>query len=93
MKPKSHYPLVGEIVYFCRPGGRGYTPSGVLRAMAMHIDGVTADRKRRRTVEAVMVYPNEYGWAGSVLYQDVIEQEVSEAPSDTIDLGLQHRAG
>jgi hypothetical protein len=75
VKAKSHYPLKGEIEYFNRAGERGYSPSGVLRAMAMHIDGVTADRDRRRTVEGVMVYPNEHGWAATVLYQDVDEME------------------
>lgn len=75
MKARSHYPLKGEIIYFCRPGRRGYTPSGLLRAIAMHADGVTADRKRKRSVEAIVIYPNEYGWAGTVLYQDANGQE------------------
>lgn len=69
MKPKSHYPLKGDIEYFCRPGMDGYSASGVLRAMAMHIDGVTAEN--RSSVEAIMVYANECGWSGGVLYQEL----------------------
>lgn len=83
MKASSHYPLKGELEYFCRPG-RGYTPAGVLRAMAMHIDGVVGDRKRKRTVEAIMVYPNDRGWAGAVLYQDVTTQEAEHGEQPKI---------
>lgn len=80
-----HYPIAGEVAKF--PEGDAefnvamhyftkareqYTPSGVLRSMALFIDGL----EEHQSVEAMFTYP-EYsegaglGWAGMVaVYND-----------------------
>lgn len=63
------YPISGDIHYFARDDKAkgGYTSSGVLRSMALFIDGLANDQ----SVEAIMAYPERDGWSGMVaVYQD-----------------------
>lgn len=77
----KHFPDKGEasfhaeVHYFTRTVG-GYSPSGILRSMALFIDGLS----ETSSVEAMSVYPEyrdgpETTWAGmvSVYYDPPIE--------------------
>lgn len=62
------YPIRGDIHYFTKAGTNQYSPSGVLRSMALFIDGVQSEDC---TVEAIVVYPEDKGWSGLVaVYYD-----------------------
>ncbi len=62
------WPITGDIHYFTRGGDHQYSPSGVLRSMALFIDGVQSDEC---SIEAIVGYPEDKGWSGMVaVYYD-----------------------
>lgn len=62
------YPIDGHIHYFTKAGTNQYSPSGVLRSMALFIDSVQSDHA---SIEAIVVYPEDKGWSGMVaVYYD-----------------------
>lgn len=58
------YPINGDIHYFTRDDKLkgAYTSSGVLRSMALFIDGLP----NNHSVEAIVAYPERDGWSGMV---------------------------
>jgi hypothetical protein len=61
-----------ELHYFTKQGGT-YTPSGVLRSMALFIDGLA----EWDSVENITVFPELGGWAGMVAVYHDMPPEVS----------------
>ena len=64
--PEPEVEIPTDLHYFTKSKG-SYTPSGVLRSMALYIDQLGQDD----TVEAVVTFPELGGWAGMVaVYHD-----------------------
>jgi len=64
-----------ELHYFTKQTG-SYTPSGILRSMALFIDGLT----EWDSVEAITVFPELGGWAGMLaVYHDSPPENASAA--------------
>ena len=64
------YPIKGDIHYFTRAGDQQYSPSGVLRSVALFIDQ-TLTKDKYATIEGMMFYPEDKGWSAMVaVYHD-----------------------
>jgi hypothetical protein len=73
--PEPEVDIPTETHYFTKTKG-SYTVSGVLRSMALFIDGLG----EYDSVEAVSVFPELGGWAGMVtVYYDRHVQATTEA--------------
>ena len=73
--PEPEVEIPTETHYFTKSKG-SYTVSGVLRSMALFIDGLG----EYDSVEAVSVFPELGGWAGMVtVYYDRMSEPASAA--------------